>query len=133
MSGVADPFMMPHCGRSGLVRIVDFGTGRGSDCGGALGPLGVEITITQEPAPRAPIAGAHLCFRAPDRAAVRAFHAAVLTADGSDGYGAPGLRPQHHADYYGAFVHDPGWPSRSRRCATRRSADRRHRLLTGCG
>ena len=107
MSGVADPFMMPHCGRSGLVRIVDFGRGRGSDCGGALGPLGVEITITQEPAPRAPIAGAHLCFRAPDRAAVRAFHAAVLAADGSDGYGAPGLRPQHYADYYGAFVHDP--------------------------
>ena len=53
-----------------------------------------------------PIPGAHLCFRAPDRAAVDAFHAAALTSGGRDD-GAPGLRPQYHADYYGAFVLDP--------------------------
>src|SRR5260370_28633287 len=56
----------------GLVRIVDFGNGRGSDYGAAPGSLGVEFTITHEPELRTPIAGAHLCFRAPDRRAVRA-------------------------------------------------------------
>jgi hypothetical protein len=55
---------------------------------------------------RTPIAGAHLCFRAPSRAAVDAFHAAALAAGGRD-HGLPGLRPHYHADYYGAFVLDP--------------------------
>jgi catechol 2,3-dioxygenase-like lactoylglutathione lyase family enzyme len=90
----------------GLVRIVDFGNGRGSDYGAAPGSLGVEFTITREAKVQAPAAGAHLCFRAPDRAAVRAFHAAALAAGGSDD-GAPGLRPQYHADYYAAFIRDP--------------------------
>ena len=90
----------------GLVRIVDFGNGRGSDYGAAPGSLGVEFTITVEPELRTPIAGAHLCFRAPDRAAVRTFHAAALANGGTDD-GAPGLRPHYHAAYYGAFVRDP--------------------------
>src|SRR5579864_3964462 len=90
----------------GLVRIVDFGGGRGSDYGAAPGSLGVEFTITRESGVQAPVAGAHLCFRAPDRAAVRAFHAAALEAGGSDD-GAPGLRPRYHAAYYAAFVRDP--------------------------
>lgn len=53
-----------------------------------------------------PSAGMHVAFRAPSRAAVRAFHAAALAAGGRD-LGAPGLRPQYHASYYGAFVADP--------------------------
>jgi catechol 2,3-dioxygenase-like lactoylglutathione lyase family enzyme len=89
----------------GLTRIVDF-AGRGSDYGAAPGSLGVEFTITRETEVRMPIAGAHLCFRAPDRAAVNAFHAAALAAGGRDD-GGPGLRPHYHADYYGAFVLDP--------------------------
>ncbi|HYM02428.1 MAG TPA: VOC family protein [Stellaceae bacterium] len=89
----------------GIVRIVDFGGSRGSDYGAAPGSLGVEFTITREAGAR-PAVGAHLCFRAPYRAAVRAFHAAALTAGGRDD-GAPGLRPLYHADYYGAFVLDP--------------------------
>jgi catechol 2,3-dioxygenase-like lactoylglutathione lyase family enzyme len=88
-----------------LTRIVDF-AGRGSDYGAAPGSLGVEFTITREAGVKTPIAGLHLCFRAPDRAAVRTFHAAALVAGGRDD-GAPGLRPQYHADYYGAFVLDP--------------------------
>jgi len=48
----------------------------------------------------------HLAIAAPDREAVRAFHAAALAAGGRD-HGAPGLRPHYHADYYGAFVLDP--------------------------
>jgi len=34
------------------------------------------------------------------------FHAAALAAGGSDN-GPPGLRPQYHPTYYGAFVYDP--------------------------
>jgi catechol 2,3-dioxygenase-like lactoylglutathione lyase family enzyme len=48
----------------------------------------------------------HLAFSASDRAAVDAFHAAALAAGGKDN-GAPGLRIEYHAGYYGAFVFDP--------------------------
>lgn len=48
----------------------------------------------------------HWAFRARNRAAVREFHAAALTHGGTDD-GPPGLRPQYHPDYYGAFVRDP--------------------------
>jgi predicted lactoylglutathione lyase len=37
---------------------------------------------------------------------VDAFHEAGLEAGGTDD-GAPGLRPQYHENYYGAFVLDP--------------------------
>ena len=90
----------------GLVRIVDFGKGRGSDYGAVPGSLGVEFTITREAQVGTPIAGAHICFRAPNRAAVDAFHMAALAHGGQDD-GVPGLRPHYHADYYCAFVMDP--------------------------
>jgi len=54
---------------------------------------------------RAPGAGFHICFAAPSRDAVDAFHAAALAAGGTDA-GAPGLRPHYGADYYAAFVFD---------------------------
>jgi len=53
-----------------------------------------------------PIAGVHVAFAVTDRAAVDRFHAAGLTEGGRDN-GPPGLRPQYHPDYYGAFVLDP--------------------------
>ena len=90
----------------GLVRIVDFGEGRGSDYGAAARSIGVEFTITREAEVRTPIPGGHVCFRAPDRAAVDAFYAAALASGGRDD-GTPRLRPQYYADYYGAFVLDP--------------------------
>lgn len=89
----------------GLVRIVDFG-GRGSDYGPLPGSLGVEFTITREVDVRTSVPGAHVCFRAPCRSAVQQFHRAALLNGGQDD-GAPGLRPQYHADYYGAFALDP--------------------------
>jgi catechol 2,3-dioxygenase-like lactoylglutathione lyase family enzyme len=49
---------------------------------------------------------AHVAFRAEHRTRVDAFHAAALAAGGDDN-GAPGVRPQYHPGYYGAFVHDP--------------------------
>ena len=48
----------------------------------------------------------HVAFQAEDRATVDAFHQAGLAAGGRDN-GAPGLRPQYHPNYYGAFVLDP--------------------------
>ena len=51
-------------------------------------------------------AGCHLAWRAQSRAQVDAFHRAALAAGGKDN-GAPGLRPDYHAHYYGAFVIDP--------------------------
>jgi len=90
----------------GLVRIVDFGEDRGSDYGAAPGSTGVEFTITREADVRTPVPGAHICFRAPDRAAVDAFHAAAL-AHGGRNDGLPGLRAKYLADYYAAFVLDP--------------------------
>jgi catechol 2,3-dioxygenase-like lactoylglutathione lyase family enzyme len=50
--------------------------------------------------------GCHLAWRAQSRAQVDAFHRAALAAGGRDN-GAPGLRPEYHAHYYGAFVIDP--------------------------
>lgn len=48
----------------------------------------------------------HWCFRAPDRAAVDAFHAAGVAAGGTND-GAPGPRPDYHDGYYAAFLLDP--------------------------
>ena len=45
----------------------------------------------------------HLAFTAKTRAQVREFYQAAIAAGGQDN-GAPGLRPQYHANYYGAFV-----------------------------
>ena len=49
---------------------------------------------------------AHVAFVAPDRATVDELHRAAVAAGGRDN-GAPGLRPEYHPDYYGAFVLDP--------------------------
>ncbi len=49
--------------------------------------------------------GVHICLRAPDTAAVDAFHAAALKA-GATSEGAPGLRPEYHTRYYAAFILD---------------------------
>ena len=48
----------------------------------------------------------HVAIAADDRGTVDAFYRAALTAGGRDN-GAPGLRPQYHPNYYGAFVLDP--------------------------
>jgi catechol 2,3-dioxygenase-like lactoylglutathione lyase family enzyme len=50
--------------------------------------------------------GVHICLRAPDTAAVDAFHATALKAGGTSD-GAPGLRPEYYARYYAAFIRDP--------------------------
>ena len=49
--------------------------------------------------------GLHLAFAAKNREEVRAFHEAALKAGATDN-GGPGLRPNYHPNYYGAFVID---------------------------
>ena len=48
----------------------------------------------------------HIAFAAKSRAQVDQFYQAALAAGASDN-GAPGLRPEYHENYYGAFVFDP--------------------------
>jgi catechol 2,3-dioxygenase-like lactoylglutathione lyase family enzyme len=48
----------------------------------------------------------HVAFRAASRRDVDGFHAAALQAGAPDN-GVPGLRPQYHENYYGAFALDP--------------------------
>ena len=48
----------------------------------------------------------HVAFTAATRAQVDMFYTSALDAGGTDN-GAPGLRPQYHEHYYGAFVRDP--------------------------
>lgn len=69
--------------------------------GKSLDPAGEFWIIQGEP-----YKGLHIAFSAESRAHVDAFYRAALAAGGRDN-GAPGLRPQYHADYYAAFVHDP--------------------------
>ena len=76
------------------------------------GPLGAELSqkggkaslcIRRVPEKPSPL---HLAFLAGSRQQVDAFHRAALEAGGKDN-GAPGLRPQYHANYYAAFVIGP--------------------------
>jgi catechol 2,3-dioxygenase-like lactoylglutathione lyase family enzyme len=64
------------------------------------GQLDFWISERGEPGP------GHVGFRARDRGAVDAFHAAALAAGGRDN-GAPGVRTEYHENYYAAYVLDP--------------------------
>jgi catechol 2,3-dioxygenase-like lactoylglutathione lyase family enzyme len=87
----------------------------------ALAPLGLKIVVDGPElvgfareggrpefwlAVREPTRRVHVAFTAADRFTVDAFHAAALHAGGVDN-GRPGLRPQYHENYYGAFAFDP--------------------------
>lgn len=56
--------------------------------------------------PATPGNGAMNALLAPDRATVDEAHALALRHGGSC-EGPPGLRPQYHANYYGAYFRDP--------------------------
>lgn len=85
----------------GYRRMMDFGQAAGYGDGHPHFWIGVPPAGEQAPA-----SGVHIAFRAKDRAAVDAFHAAALAHGGRDN-GAPGLRPLYHPDYYAGFVFDP--------------------------
>lgn len=62
--------------------------------------------IAQKPGSAASGVGLHISFRAKDRAEVHAFHETALRHGGTDS-GAPGVRPQYTAGFYGCFILDP--------------------------
>jgi len=64
------------------------------------------IGAAERPVPPDAKSGLHVCFAAPTRQSVDAFHAAALAAGGKDN-GRPGLRPDYGGAYYAAFVVDP--------------------------
>ncbi len=64
------------------------------------------ISQTDHPVPADPRSGLHICFDAPSREAVSAFHRAALATGGKDN-GAPGLRADYSPTYYAAFAIDP--------------------------
>jgi catechol 2,3-dioxygenase-like lactoylglutathione lyase family enzyme len=80
----------------------------------ALAPLGMSVLMGGAGRPFfwigqagvSPDITSHVAFGCETRATVDAFHKAALAAGGRDN-GAPGLRPQYHPNYYGAFVLDP--------------------------
>ena len=78
--------------------LVGYGYGRDS--------IAFWVFRAEHPVPADDKSGLHLCFTAPDAAAVDAFHAAAIAAGGHDN-GAPGLRPIYGPDYYAAFIIDP--------------------------
>jgi catechol 2,3-dioxygenase-like lactoylglutathione lyase family enzyme len=55
--------------------------------------------------PATPGNGIHVAFQAPDRETVRRFHETAI-ANGAVDEGAPGIRNNYNANYYGAFVRD---------------------------
>ena len=57
----------------------------------------------------------HIAFRADNRKKVDEFYKAALAAGGKDN-GKPGLRPEYHENYYGAFVLDPDGHNREAVC-----------------
>ena len=78
-------------------------------CGYGDGPEPVFCIGAGKPPPAEPPVppdGQHVAFQASDRATVDRFHAEALAAGATDN-GAPGLRPEYHPDYFGAFVLDP--------------------------
>jgi catechol 2,3-dioxygenase-like lactoylglutathione lyase family enzyme len=61
---------------------------------------------SKSPVPADETSGLHVCFTAPTRKSVDAFHKAALSAGGRDN-GKPGIRADYDPSYYAAFVVDP--------------------------
>ena len=68
--------------------------------------VGLWISQTDKPVPADMKSGLHVCFDAPTRKSVAAFHAGALGAGGKDN-GKPGLRVDYGPNYYAAFAIDP--------------------------
>jgi catechol 2,3-dioxygenase-like lactoylglutathione lyase family enzyme len=107
--------MFDHMGFS----VADFSASRAFYVA-ALAPLGISVVMEFDGraglgrngrpefwfgASEKPAGHLHIAFTAQSREEVRAFHAAAIKAGGKDN-GAPGLRPNYHPNYYGAFVID---------------------------
>ncbi len=74
--------------------------------GYGAGEVGLWIGATKKPVPADDASGLHVCFVAPTRKSVDAFHANALDAGGTSN-GKPGLRESYGPNYYAAFIVDP--------------------------
>jgi catechol 2,3-dioxygenase-like lactoylglutathione lyase family enzyme len=81
-----------------------------SESAGSLGygkdAVTLWISATDSPVLADAKSGLHVCFDAPTRKSVAAFHAAALGAGGQDN-GKPGVRADYGPNYYAAFAVDP--------------------------
>jgi catechol 2,3-dioxygenase-like lactoylglutathione lyase family enzyme len=86
----------------GYTMMMEFDAPQGKSCG-----MGIEgmpnFWLSQSESTTSSV---HIAFNAVNRATVDAFYLAGMAAGGTDN-GKPGLRPDYHKDYYGAFVLDP--------------------------
>lgn len=64
------------------------------------------IGAAERPVPADVGSGLHICFAAPTRKSVDAFHAAAVASGGRDN-GKAGLRDDYGPSYYAAFAIDP--------------------------
>jgi catechol 2,3-dioxygenase-like lactoylglutathione lyase family enzyme len=78
----------------------------GDTLGYGAGDPQLWIAVAEHPVPPDDKSGLHVCFKAPTRASVDAFHAAALATGGRDN-GKPGLRTDYGPHYYAAFAVDP--------------------------
>ena len=87
----------------GMTATAEFPWGSAQSRGAGFGGEDKEFFVVEGSSVKPPI---HLAFRAATRADVQAFHREALAAGGRDN-GAPELSPEHHADYFSAYVFDP--------------------------
>jgi catechol 2,3-dioxygenase-like lactoylglutathione lyase family enzyme len=91
----------------GISLVMEFGKAAGFGRGGKPELwIGEGKTTYQTDEQLRSITPIHVCLKAKSRDEVDAFHRAALAAGGKD-HGAPGLRPEYHAGYYGVFALDP--------------------------
>jgi catechol 2,3-dioxygenase-like lactoylglutathione lyase family enzyme len=74
--------------------------------GYGTGPVPGFWLLEREPGGAKPGPGLHVCFCAASAEEVHAFYQAGLALGAKDA-GAPGLRPEYSAGFYGAFLIDP--------------------------
>ena len=86
-----------------VLPVPGYGYGYGAVKGDAKFWIGLPLAKRRKPRASA---GTHVAFVAENRKAVDAFYKAAIRAGAKDN-GKPGLRPDYHPNYYGAFVLDP--------------------------
>ena len=86
-----------------VLPVPGYGYGYGAAKGDAKFWIGLPLAKRRKPRASA---GTHVAFLAENRKSVDAFYKAAIRAGAKDN-GKPGLRPEYHANYYGAFVFDP--------------------------
>lgn len=101
--GLSKAFYLQALGPLGFKSSPEFTWGSNESPGVGFGVEDMEFFLVEGPVIKPPI---HIAFRASTRAEVEAFYRAAIAAGGRDN-GAPELSPEHHADYFSAYVFDP--------------------------